>query len=197
MKLAGKVALVSGGHRGIGEAVVRRFAAEGAHVGIADVNLEAGENLAKEMTELGHSVTFLKLDVTSAADWDQAVKSLTDKYGQLDILINNAGVYQRKPMHEISEEDWDLVMGVNGKGVFLGCKAVLEAMKRGGGGSIVNISSILGKVISRKFTVFLTATGLMVWSDLTSDTWGMIAIVYIGGQSVIDAALSWKHGKDD
>ncbi|MEE2689147.1 MAG: SDR family oxidoreductase [Pseudomonadota bacterium] len=144
MKLAGKVALVSGGHRGIGEAVVRRFAAEGAHVGIADINLEAGENLAKEMTELGHSVIFLKLDVTSAADWDQAIKSLTNTYGQLDILINNAGVYQRKPMHEISEEDWDLVMGVNGKGVFLGCKAVLEAMKRGGGGSIVNISSTAG-----------------------------------------------------
>jgi hypothetical protein len=59
------------------------------------------------------------------------------------------------------------------------------------------IDRILGKVISRKFTVFLTATGLMLWADLTSDTWGMIAIVYIGGQSVIDAALSWKHGKDD
>ena len=59
------------------------------------------------------------------------------------------------------------------------------------------IDRILGKIISRKFTVFVTATGLMLWSDLTSDTWGMIAIVYIGGQSVIDAALSWKHGKDD
>ncbi len=59
------------------------------------------------------------------------------------------------------------------------------------------LDRILGKIISRKFTVFLTATGLMLWSDLTSDTWGMIAIVYIGGQSVIDAALSWKHGKDD
>jgi hypothetical protein len=59
------------------------------------------------------------------------------------------------------------------------------------------IDRILGKIISRKFTVFLTATGLMLFSDLTSDTWGMIAIVYIGGQSVIDAALSWKHGKDD
>ena len=61
----------------------------------------------------------------------------------------------------------------------------------------VLLDRILGKIISRKFTVFLTATGLMLWSDLTSDTWGMIAIVYIGGQSVIDAALSWKHGKDD
>ena len=59
------------------------------------------------------------------------------------------------------------------------------------------IDRILGKIISRKFTVFLTATGLMLWADLTSDTWGMIAIVYIGGQSVIDAAMSWKHGKDD
>ena len=59
------------------------------------------------------------------------------------------------------------------------------------------VDRILGKIISRKFTVFLTATGLMLWSDLTSDTWGMIAIVYIGSQGVIDAALSWKHGRDD
>ena len=144
MKLKGKVALVSGGHRGIGEAVVRRFAAEGAHVGLTDVDISGGENLAKELTANGHSVTFLKLDVTKATDWDKAIRALMDKYGQLDILVNNAGVYQRKPMHETSERDWDLVMGVNGKGVFLGCKAVLDAMKQGGGGSIVNISSTAG-----------------------------------------------------
>ena len=67
-----------------------------------------------------------------------------DRHGRLDILVNNAGVYQRKPMHEISEEDWDLIMDVNGKGVFLGCKAALDPMKRSGGGSIVNISSTAG-----------------------------------------------------
>ena len=70
-------------------------------------------------------------------------------------------------------------------------------MKKGNKMRTGLIDRILGKVISRKFTVFLTATGLMLWADLTSDTWGMIAIVYIGGQSVIDAAMSWKHGKDD
>ena len=144
MKLEGRVALVSGGHRGIGEAVVRRFAAEGAHVGLADVAVEAGEKLAAELNAAGHSVTFIKLDVTKASEWDAAVKALMDRHGRLDILVNNAGVFQRKPMHEISEEDWDLIMDVNGKGVFLGCKTVLDPMKRSGGGSIVNISSTAG-----------------------------------------------------
>ena len=144
MKLAGKVALVSGGHRGIGEAVVRRFAAEGANVGLADVIVDAGQKLAADLSAAGHSVTFIKLDVTKAVEWDATVKVLMDLHGRLDILVNNAGVYQRKPMHEISEEDWDFVMDVNGKGVFLGCKAVLEPMKRSGGGSIVNISSTAG-----------------------------------------------------
>jgi cyclopentanol dehydrogenase len=144
MNLKGKVALVSGGHRGIGEAVVRRFAAEGAHVGLADIAVEAGENLAAELTATGHSVTFIKLDVTKADEWDSAVKTMMDRHGRLDILVNNAGVYQRKPMHEISEADWDLIMDVNAKGVFLGCKAVLDPMKQSGGGSIVNISSTAG-----------------------------------------------------
>jgi NAD(P)-dependent dehydrogenase (short-subunit alcohol dehydrogenase family) len=144
MKLKGKVALVSGGHRGIGEAVVRRFAAEGAHVGLADVAVEAGEKLAAELRAAGQSVTFLKLDVTRAAEWDTAIKALMDAHGRLDILVNNAGVYQRKPLAEISEAEWDLIMDVNGKGVFLGCKAVLEPMRKSGGGSIVNISSTAG-----------------------------------------------------
>jgi cyclopentanol dehydrogenase len=136
--------LVSGGHRGIGEAVVRRFAAEGAHVGLADIAAKAGEELAAKLTEAGHSVEFIKLDVTKAIEWDAAVKALMNRHGRLDILVNNAGIFQRKPMHEISEEEWDLIMDVNGKGVFLGCKAVLGPMKQSGGGSIVNISSTAG-----------------------------------------------------
>ncbi len=144
MKLKGKVALVSGGHRGIGEAVVRRFAAEGAHVGLADIAAKAGEELAAKLTEAGHSVEFIKLDVTKAIEWDAAVKALMNRHGRLDILVNNAGIFQRKPMHEISEEEWELIMDVNGKGVFLGCKAVLGPMKQSGGGSIVNISSTAG-----------------------------------------------------
>ena len=106
MKLKGKVALVSGGHRGIGEAVVRRFAAEGAHVGLADIAAKAGEELAAKLTEAGHSVEFIKLDVTKAIEWDAAVKALMNRHGRLDILVNNAGIFQRKPMHEISEEEW-------------------------------------------------------------------------------------------
>jgi len=144
MPLNGKVALVSGGHRGIGEAIVRRFAIEGAHVGLADIEVEAGEILAEKLIAAGLSVQFIKLDVTKQNDWETAVNTLMEQHGRLDILVNNAGVYQRKPMHETSEDDWDLIMEVNSKGVFLGCKAALEPMKRSGGGSIVNISSTAG-----------------------------------------------------
>ncbi len=144
MSLAGKVALVSGGAKGIGAAIVRRFAREGAHVGLGDVDQPAGEALAKELTDAGASVTFLQLDVTHAADWAAAVATLTDIHGGLDILVNNAGIYSRNPIEDIPEEEWDLVMAVNAKGPYLGAKAAIPAMRARGGGAIVNISSTAG-----------------------------------------------------
>ena len=144
MSLAGKVALVSGGAKGIGAAIVRRFAREDAHVGLGDLDQQAGDTLAKELSDAGASVTFLQLDVTRAADWNAAVSSLTDAHGGLDILVNNAGVYSRNPLEEIPEEEWDFVMAVNAKGPFLGAKAAIPAMRARGGGAIVNISSTAG-----------------------------------------------------
>ena len=144
MSLAGKVALVSGGAKGIGAAIVRRFAREGAHVGLGDVDQEAGEALAKELSDAGASVTFLQLDVTRAADWDAAVATLTDVHGGVDILVNNAGVYSRNRLEDIPEDEWDFVMAVNAKGPFLGAKAAIPTMRARGGGAIVNISSTAG-----------------------------------------------------
>ena len=162
MPLNGKVALVSGGHRGIGEAIVRRFAIEGAHVGLADIEVEAGEILAEKLIAAGLSVQFIKLDVTKQNDWETAVNTLMEQHGRLDILVNNAGVYQRKPMHETSEDDWDLIMEVNSKGVFLGCKAALEPMKRSGGGSIVNISSVHGFLVAKKALTYETGKAAVI-----------------------------------
>lgn len=144
MRLEGKVALVSGGAQGIGEAVVRRFAREGAVVGVGDIDRAGGEALADELCEAGGQVRFVHLDVTHADQWSDAVAALKDAHGRLDILVNNAGVYQRTPLEDITERDWDLVMDVNVKGSFLGARAVVDVMRAGGGGSIVNISSTAG-----------------------------------------------------
>jgi cyclopentanol dehydrogenase len=144
MRLEGKVALVSGGAKGIGEAVVRRFAAEGAAVGFGDVDEAAGRALADELAGGNAPATFMPLDVTRAGDWQTAVDFLTTTHGRLDILVNNAGIYQRKPIDDTTEDDWDQMMAVNAKGPFLGVKAVAEAMRASGGGSIVNLSSTAG-----------------------------------------------------
>lgn len=144
MRLKDKVALISGGARGIGAAMSSRFAAEGAHVCIADVEVEAGAALAAQLTSDGLSARFNVLDVTDMAAWTAAVDALTAEFGGVDILVNNAGVYDRRPLEEISEAAWDRVMGVNAKGPFLGAKSVIPAMRARGGGSIVNISSTAG-----------------------------------------------------
>ena len=144
MQLNGKVALVSGGAHGIGAAVVRRFALEGACVGLADVDRTTGEALAEELAEAGDRVRFLPLNVTRAEDWAAAVDTMMMEYGRLDVLVNNAGIYQRLPLEKIDEADWDRMMAVNVKGPYLGAKAVVPAMRAGGGGAIVNMSSIAG-----------------------------------------------------
>jgi cyclopentanol dehydrogenase len=144
MRLEGKVALVSGGAKGIGEAVVRRFVAEGAAVGFGDVDEAAGRALETDLAGSNAPAMFLPLDVTRAEDWQAAVTHLSSTHGRLDILVNNAGIYQRKPIEETSEEEWDQMMAVNAKGPFLGVKAAVEAMKISGGGSIINLSSTAG-----------------------------------------------------
>ncbi len=146
MRLEGKVALISGGARGIGAAVARRFAAEGASVVIGDVLLEEGQLLAGEIQHSGGETTFTPLDVTSNSAWADAVALAIDRYGKLDILVNNAGIIKRDRIEDESEETWDRTMEVNAKGVFLGTKAVLTEMKRHGNGSIVNLSSTAGLV---------------------------------------------------
>jgi len=144
MRLEGKVALISGGARGIGAAMSTRFAAEGAHVCIGDIEDAAGIALAETIQAAGQDARFMRLDVIDSAAWQAAVDALVADFGGIDILVNNAGIYDRRPLEEISEESWDRVMGVNAKGPFLGAKAVIPAMRMKGGGSIVNISSTAG-----------------------------------------------------
>ena len=157
-RLEGKVALISGGARGQGAVEARMFAEEGASVVIGDILDEQGRRTEAELQELGYNVTFVHLDVTSESDWDAAVQAAIGAYGKLDILLNNAGILIRKNIEETTEEDWDRIFSINAKGVFLGTKAAIPAMRENGGGSIINISSTAGLVGSPNGSASYTAT---------------------------------------
>ena len=143
-RLDGKVALISGGARGQGAAEARMFAKEGAKVVFGDILDEQGRMVEAEIIETGGKATYLHLDVTREADWVAAVEAAVTRYGKLDVLVNNAGITIRKSIEDTTEEDWDRIMAINAKGVFLGTKAAIPAMRNSGGGSIVNISSTAG-----------------------------------------------------
>ena len=149
-RLDGKVALISGGARGQGAAEAMLFAREGAKVVIGDLLDDEGRQIEAQIAELGGDATYVHLDVTSAAQWDAAVQTALDLYGRLDILVNNAGILgARTSLEDTTSEQWDAVLNVNAKGVFLGTKASIPALRDAGGGSIVNISSLAGLVGSR------------------------------------------------
>jgi len=145
-RLDGKVALITGGARGQGAAEARLFAREGASVVFVDIRDELGQKVEEEIQELGGEATYVHLDVTKTPDWEQAIALAESKYGKLNVLVNNAAILIRKEIEETTGEEWDLIMDVNAKSVFLGTKHAIPAMRRAGGGSIVNISSISGLV---------------------------------------------------
>ncbi|HLI79833.1 MAG TPA: glucose 1-dehydrogenase [Candidatus Binataceae bacterium] len=151
-RLKGKVALISGGARGQGAAEARLFTAEGAKVVLGDVLDNEARATAEQINKSSpnksstKSAIALHLDVTRAADWRAAVETCEREFGGLDILVNNAGIANMKGVAETSEEEWDAVVGINQKGVWLGMKAAIPAMRKRGGGSIINISSIYGLI---------------------------------------------------
>ncbi len=140
-RLDRKVALVTGGARGMGEAIARALVAEGAKVVISDVLDAEGQALADE---IGSSAAYVHLDVTQPDAWEAAVATATKSFGKLDVLVNNAGILAFGPIEEHSHSDWDAVITTNLTGVFNGIKAAAPALKDAGGGSIVNISSNAG-----------------------------------------------------
>ena len=146
MRLEGKVAIISGGARGMGAAEAKLFAREGAKVIICDVLEDEGRQTEAEINEVGGDAVFVKLDVTSQDEWENAVNTAIERFGKLDILVNNAGIIVQSTIEDMTVELWDKVMDVNAKGVFLGTKTAIPHMKEAGGGSIVNISSISGIV---------------------------------------------------
>src|SRR5256712_6927639 len=154
-RLAGKVALISGGARGQGAAETQLFVREGAAVVFGDVLDDEGK---KVETAIRASATYVHLNVTQELDWRAAVATAVQTYGKLDVLVNNAGILLRAKIEDTSEADWDRIMAVNVKGVFLGTKCAIPAMRQAGGGSILNISSTAGPVGSPGETAAYTAT---------------------------------------
>ncbi len=145
MRLAGKVALITGGASGMGRSEATIFAQEGAKVVVADLLEAEGRDVVDHITKAGGQARFVKIDVTSEADWQAAAQAAVAAFGKLDILVNNAGISGSGP-DTMSVSVWDTVMNINAKGVFLGMKYAIPALQRAGGGSIVNISSISGFV---------------------------------------------------
>ena len=166
MRLAGKVALLTGAAAarpdqlmGFGGASAHLFVREGAKVVISDILDDLGEQAASEMCAAGADVRYLHLDVTSEDNWSQVIETILRDLGRLDVLVNNAGTVVMKKVEDLSEADWDLEMSVHAKGMFLGTKHAIPAMRKSGGGSIINLSSVMGIVGSPTSPAYAAAKG--------------------------------------
>jgi len=159
MKLQGKVAIVTGSGSGIGKAAAKVFAQEGAQVGVVDWNREAGERTASEIRAAAGEAFYCHADVSKAADAQDMIRTVSERYGRLDVLFNNAAIQILSKLADTSEEDWDRIQSVNLKGVFLGCKYAIPAMARNGKGSIINMASVLGLVGDPDLAAYCAAKG--------------------------------------
>ena len=161
-RLDGKVAIVTGGASGIGRATCRLFGREGAAVAVADVDEPGGRAVAEEIVRGGGRATFHRLDVTVEEEWAAAIEEVLREHGRLDVLVNNAGIGSQ-PARAVAERvtlvDWNLTMAVNATGLMLGTKHAIPAMRRAGGGSIVNVVSIYAMVGSRAATAYHASKG--------------------------------------
>lgn len=158
-RLNGKVALITGGAGGCGLAASELFAAEGARVGIVDLPSSDGSRIAHALREAGHDVVFAAADVSDAAQVAAAVASVEEAFGPITVLMNHAGILCAKPFLDTTEEDWDRIMAVNVKSMFLVTKAVLPGMLAAGGGSIVCTSSISAVVGTPMEVLYCTSKG--------------------------------------
>ncbi len=174
-RVTGKVAVITGAASGLGAESARRLAREGAALVLTDVAAPAGEALAEAIAGAGTPAVFITHDVTDEAQWTSVAKAALDRFGRIDILVNSAGVGEGEPILETTLEAWRRVMAINADGTFLGMRAVAPAMVEAGGGSIINISSILGKVgqpgaagycASKGAVLMLTKAAALEWAPM-------------------------------
>ena len=158
-RLAGKTAVITGGGTGIGQAIALAFAKEGARVAVAGRRMEKLQETLSLLKQSGSNALAVECDVTKSADTERLVKAAEDRFGNVNVLVNNAGALSVSTVETISEADWDRIMGANLKGPFLMSRAVLPAMRRAGGGSIVNIGSVLGIAAIRDRAAYCASKG--------------------------------------
>jgi NAD(P)-dependent dehydrogenase (short-subunit alcohol dehydrogenase family) len=161
-QLHGKTAIITGGAGGIGRATALLFASEGAAVCIADLSQETGVELEGEISAGGGRAIFVQADVTRATDCRRVVERTLEKFGGVDVLFNNAGIIRRASLVEISEDEWDRVMAVNVKSVFLMCRDVIPIMAKAGGGSIINAASGWGLAGGARAAAYCASKGAVV-----------------------------------
>src|SRR5713226_3299985 len=158
-RLAGKVALITGGGTGIGRAIALEFARQGASVAVAGRRVEKLREVIREINKGGGAGLAMECDVTRRAEVERAVKGTVERFGRLNVLVNNAGMLHVSTVEGISEEEWDRVMTVNVKGPFLMSRAVLPEFRKCGGGAIVNIGSVLGLVAMKDRAAYCASKG--------------------------------------
>ncbi len=158
-RLAGKTAVITGGGTGIGQAIALTFAKEGARVTVTGRRMEKLQETLSLLKLSGSDAMAVECDVTKAAETDRLVKAVEDRFGNVNVLVNNAGALSVSNVETISEADWDRVMATNLKGPFLMSRAMLPAMRRAGGGSIVNIGSVLGIAAIRNRAAYCASKG--------------------------------------
>jgi NAD(P)-dependent dehydrogenase (short-subunit alcohol dehydrogenase family) len=167
-RLGGKIAIITGGGTGIGEATCHRFVEEGAKVAILDFNADTGQATAADLVVKGGEAVFLKTDVSQEADVAAATKSVVERWGTIDILVNNAAIPGvNKFAHEVSVEEWDRVFAINVRGPFLCTKHVVPTMMQAGRGSIVNFSSIYGLIGNDDLPPYHAAKGAVLMMTKT------------------------------
>lgn len=162
MMLQAKVAIVTGGARGIGAAIVRKFVEQGARVAIADILVEEGEQLQKELTEQGHDVVFVRTDVSRAESVQAFVQSVIDRFGKIDILCNNAAVNIPGSVEELEEDVWDKTLQVNVKSQYLMSKYVLPHMRKQEKGSVINMASANSFIAEPRLAAYVASKGAIL-----------------------------------
>lgn len=167
-RMDGKVAIITGGGQGIGRTVGLTFAREGARVVVADLRIEPAREVAREIEHLGGQALAVEMDVTSAGDADRTVSASLERFGQVDVLVNNAGVFSIYSTETCPEEEWDRIFRVNVKGVFICSRAVMGPMRKRGTGAIVNLSSLAAKTgglsASPPYSASKAAVACYTWS---------------------------------
>src|SRR6267378_2574972 len=162
MQLSGKVAVITGAASGIGRATALLFAREGAALALADLNIDAGQRVVDQITKSGERAFFEGIDVTRAADCQRLVERAIREFGRIDILFNNAGIIRRATVLDLSEDDWDRVMAVNVKSIYLLSREVIPHMRKAGGGTIINTASGWGLTGGAKAAVYCASKGAVV-----------------------------------